>query len=152
MGADPGVTGLVDQLIDLFNRRSMDLPDGWFTRHTRFLLNGVPFEDMLGRPPDDPLIRMLTRGAAGYRFTSKAVQHAMPDARLERGELTERVEADGRVVTGQCWLSGHFRGAGEAVDVLATIEMRLKGATLGDIRATLDPADVIRLQEARLRP
>ena len=112
MAAGADVTALVDELVRRFNTRSADLPDGWFTRHTRFLLNGVAFEEMLGRSPTDPLILMLTRGAAGYRFTAKAVQHAVPDARLERGELTEQSDSNGRIVTVQCWLSGHLRGSG----------------------------------------
>jgi hypothetical protein len=31
MATRAGLIGLVDQLIDLFNRRSLDLPDGLFT-------------------------------------------------------------------------------------------------------------------------
>jgi hypothetical protein len=42
MASGEDVTALVDRLIGLFNARSMDLPDGWFTRHTQLLLNGVP--------------------------------------------------------------------------------------------------------------
>ena len=65
MAASEAVTTLVDRLVDLFNERSMDLPDGYFTRHTRLLLNGVAFEEMLGRAPNDPLVLMIARGAAG---------------------------------------------------------------------------------------
>src|SRR4029450_6263596 len=89
MASAARLTAVVDRLIELFNRQSLDLPDGLFTRQTQFRLNGVPFEHMLGRSPDDPLVLMLARGPAGYRFTAKAVQHAVLDARLERGELTE---------------------------------------------------------------
>ena len=89
MAPDAALTTIVDRLIDLFNRQSLDLPDGLFTRHTQFRLNGVPFEDMLGRSPGDPLVLMLARGPAGYRFAAKAVQHAVSDARLQRGELSE---------------------------------------------------------------
>src|SRR5262245_8098693 len=77
MAADAGLTAVVDRLIALFNRQSLDLPDGVFTRHTQFRLNGVPFEEMLGRSPDDPLVLMLARGPAGYRVTAKAVPHAV---------------------------------------------------------------------------
>ena len=47
MAASPGVTRLID-LIELFNLRSQDLPDGFFTRQTQFVLNGIPFEERLG--------------------------------------------------------------------------------------------------------
>ncbi len=145
------MTALVDQLIDLFNRRSLDLPDGYFTRHTQFLLNGVPFEAMLGRSSDDPLILMLTRGPAGYRFTAKAVQHAVPDATLQRGDIDETISEERHVVRGQCWLSGHMRGVGEPVEVLVGVEMDFRGGTIARVNATLDAAAVARIQEARLR-
>jgi hypothetical protein len=151
MAAGAAVDALVDELVALFNRRSLDLPDGWFTRHTRLLLNGVPFEAMLGRSPDDPLILMLARGAAGYRFSVKALQHAVPDAMLQRGAFDEHVEGDTQVFQGQCWMSGHLRGSGEPVEIVAGIELRVRGTALLSAEATLDPAIVARLREARLR-
>jgi hypothetical protein len=151
MAASEAMTALVDQLIDLFNHRSLDLPDGYFTRHTQFLLNDVPFEAMLGRSPDDPLILMLTRGPAGYRFTAKALQHAIPDATLQRGDIDETARDGGPVVRGQCWLSGHMRGGGEPVDVLVGIEMEFRGKTIARVNATIETAAVARLQAARLR-
>jgi hypothetical protein len=151
MAASETVTVLVDQLIDLFNKRSLDLPDGYFTRHTQFLLNGVPFEAMLGRAPDDPLILILTRGPAGYRLTAKAIQHAIPDAQLVRGEIEETGAAGDTIVRGQCWLSGHMRGGGEAVDVLVSIEIQFRGGTIARASATLDETAVARIQEGRLR-
>ena len=75
---------VIDEIISLFNARKMDLPDGFFDRKTQFVLNGAPFETLLGQSPTDPLILMLTRGPAGFRFTTKALQHAIPDARVER--------------------------------------------------------------------
>ena len=150
MAASAAVTAFVDQLVDLFNKRSMDLPGGYFTRHTQFLLNGVPFETMLGRSATDPLILMLTRGPAGYRFTAKALQHAIPDATLQRGELQETAEGDVQVVRGQCWLSGHLRG-GEAVEVLVDVEMQFRGGALHRANASVDPPQVQRIHEARLR-
>jgi hypothetical protein len=152
MAADQVVTAIVDQLIELFNQRSMDLPDGSLSRNTQFLLNGVPFEEMLGRRPDDPLVLMLTRGPAGYRFTAKAVQHAVPDARLERGELNESTNGDTRVVTGQCWLSGHYRGTGEPVDLIVDVEMRFRGSALAHANVAVEPARLQKLHESRLRP
>ena len=152
MAADAHLTTVVDRLIELFNRQSLDLPDGLFTRHTQFRLNGVPFEEMLGRSPDDPLVRMLARGPAGYRFTAKAVQHAVLDARLERGELTESRQGDARVISGQCWLSGSFRGTGEPAEVLIDIALTIRGTSVTQADASIDALSVSRLREARLRP
>ena len=150
MAASEAVTKLIDQLITLFNQRSLDLPDGYFTRHTQFRLNGVPFEDMLGRSPQDPLVLMIARGAAGYRFTAKAVQHAVPDATLVRGDLDESQDGDGQMVRGECWLSGHFRGTGEPVELLAAVEMRFKAGTIASANVKIDPVLVERLQQARI--
>jgi hypothetical protein len=151
MAADPRIVKQIDQLIDLFNRRSLDLPDGVFTRQTQFLVNGVSFEEMLGRSPADALVLMLARGAAGYRFASKAVQHAMPDARLQRGEFDETAKDEGRVVSGQCWLSGHLRGTGESSEILIDVTLWFRASAAQRVSAALDPAALAKLQEARLR-
>src|SRR5262245_27652139 len=127
MAAGAGLTARLDRLIDLFNARSLDLPDGLFTRHTQFRLNSVPFEILLGRSADDPLVLMLARGPAGYRFALKAVQHAIPDARLERGEFEEQRTNDACIVKGKCWLSGGFRGTDERAEILVAIELSFRG-------------------------
>lgn len=152
MATSAGVAGLVDQLIDLFNRRSLDLPDGLFTRQTQFLLNGAAFEEMLGRSPSDPLVLMLARGPAGYRFAATAVQHAVPDARLQRGELTERVTDGASVVATQCRLSGRLRGGAEPLEVLIDVTLRFRGTAADQVAGTVDPGALERLREARLRP
>jgi hypothetical protein len=152
MAAGSGLTGFVDQLVRLFNQRSMDLPDGFFTRNTQFAVNGVPFEEMLGRSSGDPLVRMLTRGPAGYRFTAKAVQHAVPDATLQRGELEETSDGAAHFLKGQCWLSGHYRGTGDPVELLIDIEFRLNAGVIERANAVVDPVLLQQLQAARLRP
>ncbi len=152
MAASEAVTAQVDQVIDLFNRKSMDLPDGFFDRQTQFLLNGIPFEEMLGRPSSDPLVQMLARGPAGYRFTAKAVHHAVPDAQLQRGELQETTANGAHVVTGECWLSGHLRGTGEVAELLIGIDITLRGPIVERLNASVDAQGLARLHEARGRP
>ena len=139
----------IDQLIALFNRKAMDLPDGLFERATQFLLNGTPYEVLLGRSPTDPLILMLARGPAGYRFIAKAVQHAVPDAIVRRDELRS---TDGRTCQTELRLLGRLRGTGEAID--ATIECTVLLTDSGTIRqaaATVDPGTLDKLREARVR-
>jgi hypothetical protein len=143
------LTGRIDQLITLFNRRSEDLPDGLFERRTQFTLNGVAYEAMLGRPATDPLVLMLTRGPAGYRFVAKAVWHAVPDARIERAEITDDASGPMRV---PCWLSGHLRDAPEPADTQFDVELTLSAAGLverADVR--VDEGRLARIKEARLR-
>jgi hypothetical protein len=101
----------IDQLIALFNKKGMDLPAGLFDRKTQFLLNGSAYETLLGRSPTDPLVLMLARGPSGYRFIVKALQHAVPNAMIERGDLAWDESAS--VYRIDLWLSGHLRRLGE---------------------------------------
>ncbi len=148
MATDQGLIAAIDQVIEYFNARRMDLPDGFFDRRTQFVINGTPFETLLSTAPNDPLIMMLARGPAGFRFSAKALQHAMPDAKLERGEVT----GDASTVTTNVWLSGKLRGTGEAVNVVAAITLRLAPAGHVEIaEAVMDPTVLRSIQEARLR-
>ena len=148
MAAASRLTDAIDRIIQYFNIRKLDLPDGFFDRRTQFVINGAPFETLLGRSPDDPLILMLARGPAGFRFTTKALQHAIPDAKIERGDI---VEQDG-AATIQLWLSGKLRGTGEAVNVVVPIALKLAAAGHVEIaEATLDESVLDKIRDARLR-
>jgi hypothetical protein len=151
MAADPILISRVDELIALFNRRSMDIPDGLLDRRTQFLLNGTPFEAMLGRAADDPLVLMIARGPAGYRFAIKALQHALPDARASRGDI-ENSAAAGEAFVVSLRLSGHIRGEGQPLETDARIRVSL-GTTGAVARAdaAIAPAVVEILRQARLR-
>jgi hypothetical protein len=139
----------IDRVIEYFNARKLDLPDGLFDRKTQFVINGAPFETLLGQPPNDPLVLMLARGPAGFRFTSKTLQHAMPDAKLERGE----VKADPGGVAVEVWLSGTLRGTGEPVNSVVLVTLRLAaGGQVEVAEATVEPAVLDQLRQARLRP
>ena len=149
MATGQGLIGSIDRVIEYFNARRMDLPDGFFDRRSQFLINGTPFETLLSSAPNDPLIMMLARGPAGFRFTAKALQHAMPDAKIERGE----VAVGAATVTTSVWLSGKLRGTGEAVNVVAGITLRLAPAGHVEIaEAVIDPAILRSIQQARVRP
>ena len=148
MATDHALTSSIDHVIGYFNARRMDLPDGLFDRRTQFVINGTPFETLLSTAPNDPLIMMLARGPAGFRFTAKALQHAMPDAKLERGEVT----GDASTVTTSVWLSGKLRGTAQAVNAVAAITLRLAPAGHVEIaEAVMDPTVLRSIQEARLR-
>ena len=148
MATSQALMNSVDRLIEYFNARRMDLPDGLFDRRTQFVINGTPFEMLLSTAPNDPLIMMLARGPAGFRFSAKALQHAMPDAKLERGEVT----GDASTVTTNVWLSGKLRGTGEAVNVVAAITLRLAPAGHVEIaEAMMDPTVLRSIREARVR-
>ena len=149
MATGQALTASLDRVIEYFNARRMDLPDGLFDRRTQFVINGAAFETLLSAAPNDPLIMMLARGPAGFRFSAKALQHAMPDAKLERGE----VSADPSTVTTNVWLSGKLRGTGEAVNAVAAITLRLAPAGHVEMaEAVVDPTILRSIQEARVRP
>ena len=134
----------LDQLIGLFNKRGMDLPDGLFDRRTQFRLNGEPYESLLGRAPNDPLVLMLTRGPAGYRFIVKSLQHAVPDAKLERSQ----VDPDGSRIDVR--LSGHLRGSNEPIYLEIPIQIAM--TSRGEIEyadAAIDAAPLEQLRVAR---
>ena len=151
MAAAEGVVAAIDQVLAYFNARRMDLPDGLFDRRTQFVTNGVPFEATLSTAPNDPLILMLARGPAGFRFAAKALQHAMPDALLERGDVV--TDGDPYSIALQVWLSGTLRGSSESLNTVVDVSLRLGAAGPIDVaEARLDPATLEKIREARVRP
>lgn len=151
MAAPPALIAAVDEVIASFNARKMDLPDGFFDRKAQFLVNGAAFETLLGQPPSDPLVLMLTRGPAGYRFTAKTVQHALDAARVDRGDLV--TDGDPYKVSTKLWLSGTLRGTGDAVNAMVDVTLRLNAAGLVEsAAAVLDEATLDKLRRARLLP
>ena len=142
------VTAAVDQVIAYFNARKMDLPDNLFDRKTQFVINGAPFETLLGQAqsPDDPLILMLTRGPAGFRFTSKGLQHAMPNARVKREEIV----TSGNALQTRLRLSGTLRDSGETVEAIVEVTLRMTPAGLVETAgASMDPATLEKIRQAR---
>jgi hypothetical protein len=143
-----GLIAAVDQVIAFFNARKMDLPDGFFDRKTQFVLNGAPFETLLGQSPTDPLILMLARGPAGFRFTAKALQHALPDARIERSDLV--TDGDPFKITTQLCLSGTLRDTREAVNTLVAVTLRLNVAgSVERAESQLDEPVLEKIRRAR---
>jgi hypothetical protein len=152
MAASAALNAQIDELVALFNRQSLDLPDGLFDRRSQFLLNGEPFEAMLGRSPSDPLVLMIARGPAGYRFVVKALQHAVPDARIERGTIEEGPTEPSAICSVPLWLSGRLRGTDAPVEVVIRVAVSVdERGVVTRADATLDPVVLSGLREARLR-
>jgi hypothetical protein len=137
-------------LVGLFDRGSLDLPDGVLTHDTVFSLNGVAYDATLARPAGDPLVRLVGRGPGGYRFLFKALRFGLPDARLAVGAL-ERTSLDGGCrLAGGGRLEGTLRGSGEAfaseIDLAFTFDAH---GRLTAIDAGMDGTAVARIQAAR---
>ena len=148
MGAEETLIRHIDQVIEYFNKRRMDLPDGFFERKAQFTINGATFESLLSSTPNDPLVLMLARGPAGYRFTAKALQHALPDAKIERAEVV----SEPTTISTKLWLSGGLRGSSEKMNTRVTIALQLNAAGLLErADATIDPSELQKIREARLR-
>jgi hypothetical protein len=138
-------------LVELFDRGSLDLPDGVLTHDTVYRLNGAAYDATLGRPAGDPLARLVGRGSGGYRFLLKALRFALPDARLTIGTL-ERTGLDtGCRLAGDGHLAGTLRGSHEAfaVDLDVAFTFDDTGRLLA-IDVQCDPDAVTRIQAARL--
>jgi hypothetical protein len=147
MATTEALIDAIDQVIAFFNARQMDLPDGFFDRRTQFLINGVPFETLLGQSQADPLILMLTRGAAGFRFTAKALQHAIPDARVDRADTTT---GDPFMVKTTLWLSGSLRNTGETIKVMAHVTLGLNASGVVETAAAMiDEPTLSKIRDAR---
>ena len=156
MAAPEGVINAIDEVIALFNARKMDLPDNFFDRKTQFLINGAPFETLLGQSPADALILMLTRGPAGFRFTAKGLQHALPDARVVPStpptQLVESasLRASRPSIAFKLRLLGTLRDSGEAVDTMVDVTLRLTPAGLVETaEASMDPGTLEQIRQAR---
>jgi hypothetical protein len=156
-GPSRRLTEAIDQVIAFFNARRMDLPDGFFDRKTQFLINGAPFETLLGQSQADPLILMLTRGSAGFRFTAKALQHAIPDARVDRPStppayLVEpaSLRASGSAVSFGLRLSGTLRNTGEAINTMVDVTLNLNAAGVVETAvAVIDEPTLAKIRDAR---
>jgi hypothetical protein len=134
----------IDRVVEDFNRRRLDLPDGFFDRKTQFVINGTPFENLLSSTPSDPLVLMLARGPAGYRFTVKALQHAMPDAKIALRASSSTTFA--------LLVSGTLRGTAEKIEVPVEIALRVTQAgSIGVAEATVDHTQLEKIREARRR-
>jgi hypothetical protein len=148
MAAAEALIAAIDQVIAFYNARKMDLPDGLLDRKTQFVINGAPFETLLGQNPNDALILMLTRGPAGLRFTAKGLQHALVDSHLDRGDIV--TGGDPLTVKTRLWLSGRLRDTGEAVNEVVDLTLRLNAAGLIEAaEAAMDAAMLEKIRQAR---
>ena len=148
MAAIEALTAAIDQVIAYFNARKMDLPDGFFDRKTQFVINGAPFETLLGQSPDDPLILMLSRGPAGYRFTVTGVQHAVQNAHIDRGDIA--TDGDPFKLQTALWLSGQLRDTGEPLNVMIDVTLKLTPSGSVEMAAAkMDEPTLEKIRQAR---
>jgi hypothetical protein len=138
--------GRMTEWVAAFNRSSLDLPDGTLHKDAVFRLNGRAYDDTLGRPTTDPLVRLVARGPGGYRLLVKALQYtliapeiALRDFEIQRGLATGHVDLSGRLRdTGEVWVG--------SADLAMTVDV---DGRVTEIAVQMDPDRVARLQQAR---
>lgn len=113
------------QLLDYAHRGSLDLPAGLIDRGCIFRLNGVAYDDGLGRPAGDPMARLVGRGPAAYRFVLQGMRYAMPDLAVRLDDL-QGPELDG-LVTAVATLTGTVRGTDQRVESSVDVALVLDG-------------------------
>jgi len=136
----------VAEWVAVFNRGSLDLPEGMLHKDAVFRLNGVAYEDTLGRPVSDPLVRLVARGPGGYRLLVKALQYTLGAPEVALRNLDVRYG----LATGHIDLTGTLRDTGEPfvgnADVAMTIDI---DGHVTELAIQMDQHVVARLQRAR---
>lgn len=129
-----------------FNRGSLDLPEGILHKDAVFRLNGTAYEDTLGRPATDPLVRLVARGPGGYRLLVKALQYTLgsPEIALRNFDIRHGL------ATGHVDLSGTLRDTGEHfvsnADLAMTVDI---DGHVTELAVQMARDVVTRLQRAR---
>ena len=129
-----GIRESIELLVGAFNRGSLDVPANFLTARTTYTLNDQTYESMLGGSPDDPLIRLLARGAAGYRTAAKALQFGLQRPLIVVESLSEP-DASG-MRTASIRVEGELRESNEPFSTVAVLRLR-------DIHGELTSVDVI---------
>jgi hypothetical protein len=145
---EAGVTleARVEQLLAYFNRGILDVPDDLFDKNAVLILNGVPYEMRLGRNADDPLVRLIARGAAGYRFIAQALLRALDRASATVGTLGTGSD----VASGTILLQGWLRGSNDRLEEVLDISMTLTpSGAIQSVNVSMREETIARLKEAR---
>lgn len=135
------------ELIAAFNRGSLDVPAGLFTPKTTFSLNGRSYESLLGGSPDDPLIRLLARGAAGYRTAAKALHYGLQQPVISIESLSDPDPSGRRILTIR--VEGRLRHSGAAFDGRAGLHVEGSQNQIDSLDVTCADEDLERIASSR---
>ncbi len=137
----------IDALVAAFNRGSLDVPAHLFTPRTTFVLNNRTYESMLGGSSDDPLIRLLARGVAGYRTAAKALQYALQGP-IITVESWSDPDASG-VFEASLRVEGQFRDSGDPFTGRASLRLVCTEGELTSIDVIGAEEDLARIAASR---
>ena len=137
----------INALVAAFNRGSLDVPSGLFTPQTTFSLNDRSYEAILGASADDPLIRLLTRGVAGYRTAAKALQYALQHPTISLECMSDR-DAEG-VQVAILRVQGQLRDSNEPFAGHCSLKLTCINTQLMSVDVSCGGEDLSRLGAAR---
>ncbi len=143
-----GIRESLDALVAAFNRGSLDVPAHFFTPRTTFSLNGRSYESLLGGSPDDALIRLLARGAAGYRTAAKALQYALQRPVITVESLSGP-DASG-FQTASIRVLGELRDSSQPFVADATLRLGCTKGELTSVDVRCAEGDLDRIAKSRL--
>lgn len=133
-----------------FNRASLDVPDGTIDRACTFRLNGTTYAESMGQPLSSPLVRLVALGPAAYRFLAQAVRYAMPDARVDFGDITVTHHEHGGLATGVATIAGTFRGRSAPTEARVDYAVVVNGTGAAiEVGVDAPPALIAAIGEAR---
>jgi hypothetical protein len=133
------------ELVAFFNSGSLDVPDGLLARDCVFRLNGMAYEESIGRPATDPLVRLVARGPAAYRFLSQRLRYLVPDAVAALDEITEP-DAPGGLASAVGRLRGTPRGSASRLAITVPVALVTNARGLvSEVAIVLDPDVLARL-------
>ncbi len=131
------------QLLAYAHRGSLDVPAGLIDRGCVFRLNGLAYDESLGRPPGDPLTRLVGRGPAAYRFVLQGLRYAMPDVEVHLEGL--QGPDSGGLVTAVATLTGTPRGRDSRLAASVAVALVIDdGGRLLEVGVQVDD-DVLRV-------
>jgi hypothetical protein len=134
-------------LVAALNRGSLDVPAGLFTPRTTFTLNNRSYESILGGSPEDPLIRLLARGAAGYRTAARALQYALQRPVIRVDSISEP-DASG-VRSASISVEGELRHSGAPFIGRAALRLTCVDAELAAVEVSCAEEDLARIAASR---
>lgn len=136
----------VAEWMALVNAGSLDLPTDLLHRQASFRLNGTAYEDIMGRPVSDPLVRLVARGQGGYRLLLTGLRYALPTFEVALRDL----DVSRGLATAHADVSGVLRDTGEAWTTTCDLVLVLDvDARITEIGVQMDPAAVTRIARAR---
>lgn len=140
------------RLVNAFNGRSLDVPEGLLDRGCVFRLNGVAYEDTMGRPVTDPIVRLVARGPAAYRFLAQALRYALPDATVSIEGVVPDDHARVPLASTMATVDGTLRGGDTGFRSKVAVALVINEAGLvQEIAAMMNEAHVEAIREARGR-